>query len=155
MTWLVVVTRIEAPIETCFDLARSVDAHTESSAFTHERAVAPGRTSGLLEVGDIVTFEGVHFGVRQRFTARITEMERPHFFVDELVKSTFRSMRHIHDFREVGGATVMTDALEWISPFGILGRLADTVAVTRHMRRFLEQKQGSLKRMAEGRASSS
>jgi ligand-binding SRPBCC domain-containing protein len=154
VTWLVVVTRIEAPIETCFDLARSIDVHTESSSFTRERAVAPGRTSGLIELGDIVTFEGVHFGLRQRFTARITEMERPRYFVDELVKSTLLSMRHIHDFRDVDGATVMTDALEWISPFGPLGRLADAIAVRRHMRRFLERKQGSLKRMAERKASS-
>jgi ligand-binding SRPBCC domain-containing protein len=149
VSWLVVVTRIAAPIEVCFDLARSVDAHTESSAFTDERAIEPGRTSGLLELGDLVTFEGVHFGLRQRFTAKITEMERPRYFVDELVRSTFRSMRHIHDFRFVDGATVMTDALEWTSPFGILGRLADAVAVRRHMRTFLERKQGRLKEMAE------
>jgi ligand-binding SRPBCC domain-containing protein len=149
VSWLIVVTRIAAPIEVCFDLARSVDAHTESSSFTGERAIAPGRTSGLLELGDLVTFEGVHFGLRQRFTAKITEMNRPHSFVDELVKSTFRAMRHIHDFRSVDGATVMTDALEWVSPFGVLGRLADTVAVRRHMRTFLERKQANLKRMAE------
>ncbi len=150
MTWLVVVTRIEAPIERCFDLARSVDAHNESAAFSGERAVPPGRTSGLLEAGEIVTFEGAHFGVRQRFTARITEMVRPHLFVDELVKSAFRSMRHIHDFREIGGATIMTDALEWRSPYGPLGVIADALAVKRHMRSFLVRKQGNLKRMAEG-----
>ena len=149
MTWLIVVTRIEAPAEVCFDLARSVDAHTETSAFTKERVVPPGRTSGLLECGDLVTFQGVHFGLRQRFTAKIAEMERPRYFVDELVRSAFRSLRHIHDFREEGGATVMTDALEWVSPFGFLGRLADVIAVRRHMRRFLVRKQGILKQMAE------
>lgn len=155
MTSLVVVTRIEAPIELCFDLARSIEAHNQSSAFTGERAVPPGRTTGLLEIGDVVTFEGVHFGMRQRFTARITELNRPYLFVDELVKSSFRSMRHIHDFRSVGGVTIMTDALEWRSPFGPLGVLADAVAVKRHMRAFLVRKQGVLKEMAERVAASS
>jgi ligand-binding SRPBCC domain-containing protein len=154
VTSLVVVTRIEAPIEICFDLARGIEAHEESSAFTGERAVPPGRTSGLLELGDQVTFEGVHLGIRQRFTARIAELDRPRRFVDELVKSTFRAMRHIHDFREIGGATIMTDALEWTSPFGPLGVIADAVAVKRHMRDFLVRKQGNLKRMAENRVSS-
>jgi ligand-binding SRPBCC domain-containing protein len=149
VTSLVVVTRIEAPLDVCFDLARSIEAHNESSAFTQERAVEPGRTGGLLELGDLVTFEAVHFGFRQRFTAKITEVDRPHRFVDELVKSRFRRLRHIHDFRFLHGATIMTDALEWLSPFGPLGRIADLVAVKRHMREFLVRKQGVLKAMAE------
>jgi ligand-binding SRPBCC domain-containing protein len=150
VTSLVVVTRIEAPIERCFDLARSIEAHNESAAFSEERAVAPGRTSGLMEAGDLVTFEASHFGIRQRVTARITEMVRPHLFVDELVKSAFRSLRHIHDFREIGGATIMTDALEWRAPFGPLGLIADVLFLKSHMRAFLVRKQGNLKRMAEG-----
>lgn len=65
MTSIVVETRIAAPIELCFDLARDVDAHVSTSASTGERAVG-GKTSGLLDLGDVVTFEAVHFGIRQR-----------------------------------------------------------------------------------------
>lgn len=38
---------IHAPIEVCFNLARSVDIHMETSVNTKEKAVA-GVTSGLL-----------------------------------------------------------------------------------------------------------
>ncbi|UUZ92915.1 hypothetical protein LJK87_48025 [Paenibacillus sp. P25] len=41
---------IRAPIEVCFDLARSIDIHAESTSQTRERAVG-GRTSGLIELG--------------------------------------------------------------------------------------------------------
>jgi hypothetical protein len=78
MTTIVVETRISAPIEVCFDLARDVEAHIKTSLSTGERAVG-SRTSGLLDLGDIVTFEAVHFGIRQRLTARITECCPPHF----------------------------------------------------------------------------
>lgn len=149
MTSLVVVTRIEAPVDVCFDLARGIEAHNETSRFTRERAVPPGRTSGLLELGDLVTFEALHFGIRQRFTAKITEMNPPHLFVDELVESAFRSLRHIHDFRSIGGVTTMTDALEWRSPLGPLGRIADALVIKRHMQSFLVRKQTHLKEMAE------
>src|SRR5258708_17861942 len=84
VTWLVVVTRIEAPIERCFDLARSVDAHNESAAFSGERAVPPGRTSGLLDAGETLTFEGARLAVRHRITARITPMVLPHLFLGDL-----------------------------------------------------------------------
>jgi hypothetical protein len=147
---ITVETLIRAPRAVCFDLARDVGAHVESASFSRERAVPPGRTSGLLELGDLVTFEGVHFGMRQRFTAKIVELDPPRRFVDELVKSTFESLRHVHEFEERDGATLMRDTLTWIPPLGILGTLADRIAVERHMRNFVATKQAALKRLAEG-----
>jgi ligand-binding SRPBCC domain-containing protein len=149
---IVIETRIGAPVERVFDLARDVGAHVASSAFTGERAVEPGRTSGLLELGDLLTFEGRHLGVRQRLTVRITEMERPRRFVDEGVRGALRELRHVHEFTEIdGGATLMRDVIAWRSPFGILGRAADALFVARHMRWFVTEKQARLKAMAEDR----
>jgi hypothetical protein len=48
---------IDAPLAVCFDVARSVDAHIESARTTGERAVG-GVTSGLLNLGDEVTWQG-------------------------------------------------------------------------------------------------
>ena len=75
---IVVKTHVRASAARCFDLARDVGVHCRTSAFTDERVVRPGRTAGRLELGDTVTFEGRHFGVRWRLTASIVEMERPH-----------------------------------------------------------------------------
>ena len=61
-------TYIEAPIERCFDLARDVEVHTQTTAKTKEKAVG-GITSGLLNKGDRVTWEATHFKVKQRLTA--------------------------------------------------------------------------------------
>jgi len=78
MPSIAIETHVAAPVEICFDLSRNVDAHVESSAFTGERVVPPGKLHGLLEDGDLVCFEARHLGVRQRLCARITEMSRPH-----------------------------------------------------------------------------
>lgn len=145
---ITVETRIEAPIALCFDLARDVDAHVRTSASTGERAVG-GKTSGLLELGDAVTFEAVHFGLRQRLTSRIVEFDRPRRFVDEMVKGPFASLRHVHEFSEDGSVTVMRDTLTWRSPLGVLGILADRLFVTKHMRDFMITKQAELKAYAE------
>jgi ligand-binding SRPBCC domain-containing protein len=141
---IVVETRIAAPRALVFDLARDVDAHTRSASFSRERAIASGRTSGLLALGDTVTFEGRHFGVRQRYTVRITEMSPPERFVDEAAHGIFKSLRHVHEFIDEGGATLMRDTLELESPLAFV--------VARYLRHFVAKKQRALKEMAEARS---
>lgn len=149
MAVLEVVTRIHAPVERCFDLSRDVGVHCRTAAFTGERVLPPGRTDGLLELGDQVIFEAVHLGVRQRFTARIVELEFPRRYVDEMVSGAFKSFRHVHTFEVEGPVTVMRDHLEWVAPLGPLGSLADLLFLQQHMRWFAETKQANLKHLAE------
>jgi ligand-binding SRPBCC domain-containing protein len=141
------MTFIRAPIEIVFDLARDVEIHCRTAAFTQEQVVG-GRISGLLEFGDTITFEGVHFGIRQRFTARIVEFDRPIRFVDEMLSGAFRTLRHEHEFQEAVGGTLMTDTITWSSPLGPLGRFAN-LFVGPHLKRFLQRRNRELKRIAE------
>jgi len=60
-------TYINAPIERCFDLSLSVDLHRHSVAQTREHPVA-GVTSGVMKLGDTVTWEAIHFGIKQRYS---------------------------------------------------------------------------------------
>lgn len=95
MPLLEVVTWIQAPIERVFDLARSIDAHLATTHGTQEKAVA-GRMQGLIQLGEAVTWEAKHLGVRHRMTVRVTEFERPYFFIDEMIEGPFLRMRHAH-----------------------------------------------------------
>src|SRR5919206_6630 len=129
-------TFIRAPVEVCFDLARDVEAHMASTAETGERAVA-GVTSGVLGLNDEVTWEAKHLGVRQRLTSKITALERPRMFVDEMQRGAFKSLRHLHLFEEKNGGTLMKDEMSYASPLGMLGRMADRLFLENYMRRFL------------------
>ena len=88
-------TVIDAPMERVFDLARSIDLHTDSTAGTGERAVG-GVTSGLIGAGQEVTWRARHFGVWQSLTVRITAFERPTHFADAMLRGAFRRMEHHH-----------------------------------------------------------
>lgn len=139
---------IGAPIEVCFDLARNVDIHTQTSSKTKERAVA-GVTNGLLEEGDSVTWEAVHFCMKQKLTARVIFMERPNSFVDVMVKGAFRSFIHIHQFIDDADGTTMIDHFQYKSPFGPLGILVDKLFLERYMRTFIQSRAKELKKIAE------
>src|SRR5690606_38099058 len=139
---------VAAPIERVFDLARSIDAHVASAGRSAEKAVA-GRTSGLIELGESVTWEARHLGIRQRLTSRITRMERPSLFEDQMLKGAFRRIRHVHEFRVVEGGTEMIDVFDFEAPLPVLGVIAETLFLTSYMTQFLRERADWIKRMAE------
>lgn len=141
---------IEAPVDVCFDLARNVDVHTETTGKTKERAIA-GVTSGLMEKGDSVTWEATHLGVKQKLTAKIIAMDKPHSFSDTMVKGAFHSFTHTHKFIEKGTGTIMKDQFVYRSPLGILGKLADRLFLESYMNRFIAERATELKKIAEKR----
>lgn len=141
-------TLIKADIETCFDLSRSIDLHLESTKQTGEAAIA-GRTSGLIEMGESVTWRAKHLGIWQTLTSKITVMQRPVLFVDEMQGGAFKSFRHEHHFAEADGATLMTDVFTFLSPLGLLGVIADKLFLTRYMTNLLLQRNEVIKVHAE------
>lgn len=139
---------IEAPIHICFDLARDIQVHMETASKTKERAIG-GVTEGLIELGESVTWQAVHLGIKQKLTAKITEMEKPYRFTDEMVKGAFQSFKHTHEFIESGTGTVMKDEFTYISPLGILGKLADQLFLEKYMKAFIVNRASALKEIAE------
>lgn len=141
-------TRIDAPIERVFDLARDIDLHARSMAATGEEAIA-GRTSGAIGLGETVTWRARHFGLWWTLTSRITVVDRPTRFADKQASGPFARFEHTHTFESTAGGTRMTDDWEHTTPFGPLGWLADRLFLTRHMRRLLETRNAALKAEAE------
>jgi len=148
MATITIVTKIRATTERCFDASRDLDLHLESMGHTGERAVA-GRTSGLMELGEQVTWEGRHFGIRQRFTSAITAFDRPHHFQDSMVRGAFRSFVHDHYFEACDEGTLMTDVLAFRSPFGLLGAIVDRLVMTGYLTRMLAKRNEIVKAVLE------
>jgi ligand-binding SRPBCC domain-containing protein len=148
MPELILETQINAPIEVCFDLMRDIRIHTETTAQTNEKAV-DGVTDGSIGQGQTVTFEGTHFGIRQRLTVKVVEIDRPRLFVDEMIEGRFSAFRHVHEFFPRPGGTLMRDTLRWTSPFGILGRVVDKLLLEGHLTRLVSNRNARLKQLAE------
>ena len=149
VTLIQLTTLIDAPIERCFDLSRSIDLHLLSTHKTEEKAVA-GVTSGLINKGESVTWEAVHFGIRQRLTTEIIEMDKPHIFIDVMVNGAFKSMHHEHWFEATDDGTLMCDTFYYEVPYGIVGRLFDNLLLKAHMTRLLTERNEVIKKAAEG-----
>lgn len=148
MTTIRLITKINAPIQTVFDLARNIDVHQQSTFKSNEKAIA-GVTSGLININETVTWRGKHFGIYLQHKSRITEMEIPNYFVDEMEEGRFKWFKHEHSFTEKNGITVMIDFLQYETPFGIFGKFFDRYFLEKHLRLFLLERNSVLKEMAE------
>jgi ligand-binding SRPBCC domain-containing protein len=141
-------TYINAPIDKVFDLSRSIDLHMESTKQTGEKAIA-GKTSGLIGLGETVTWRAKHFGIWQTLTSKIIEYDRLNVFVDEMVNGAFKSFRHEHRFTIERGQTVMRDVFEFESPLGFIGKLFNKLILTRYMTKLLLERNRVIKEAAE------
>lgn len=150
MTTIDLVTTISAPVARCFDLARSIDLHLDSARKSREQAI-DGVTSGLIGLGQSVTWRARHLGIIFTLTSRIVEMERGQFFRDAMVTGPFSHLEHDHHFERQGEATAMRDILRFTAPCGLLGRAADRLLIAPHLRRFLRERNAILKDVAESK----
>lgn len=148
MSKIILNTKIESDIQTVFDLARDIDLHQKSTFKTGEKAIA-GRTSGLIELGETVTWKAKHLGVIQTLTTKIISMEKPNEFTDIMLKGTFKSMKHQHLFKQGGKNTTMTDIFEFESPFGVIGKLFNIIYLKNYMKSFLLERNQLIKETAE------
>lgn len=140
--------RIKAPIDRCFDLARSIDLHKISVQHTREEAVG-GVTSGLLGLNQKVLWQATHLGFRQTLETKITKLTKPFFFTDEMVNGAFKSMIHDHFFYDMGDETVMVDHFYFQSPYGLLGDAADLIFLKRYLKNLLIRRNETIREYAE------
>jgi ligand-binding SRPBCC domain-containing protein len=148
MTHIQLETKINASIDICFDLSRSIDLHQFTTKHTNERAV-DGKMSGLIDKNDFVTWEATHFYIKQKLTTKIIEMVRPNVFVDVMTDGAFKSMWHRHSFNRAGEQTIMLDEFKYETPFGILGTIFDQLILKRYMTALLKERNAIIKTVAE------
>ena len=143
-------TLIDAPINRCFDLSRSVEVHLLGNVHSGKQAMSIGGvTSGLVGLSEDVTWRAKHFGFWQTLTSRTTAMDPPRFFQVTMIQGIFRLMQADHLFRSLNGITEMKDVFRIAAPLPVLGPLAEVLFLRRYMLALLRERNAVIKRVAE------
>jgi ligand-binding SRPBCC domain-containing protein len=104
---------VEAPVETVFGFHEREDAlRLLSPAFPAVRVV---RKQGGIETGSRVE---LRIGPL-RWVALHTAFQKNRFFEDQQISGPFAKWIHRHEFEAVGGATLLTDRIEYRLPGGV------------------------------------
>jgi ligand-binding SRPBCC domain-containing protein len=148
MSKIILETLINSTPEICYKLSLNVDLHQLSTSKTCEHIV-DGIHEGIMKLNDMVTWRAKHFGIWQNLTTKITETKPHEYFVDEMQKGAFKSMKHEHHFVENEGNTIMKDVFDFTSPLGILGVIFNKLILENYMRGFLIERNQLIKQIAE------
>lgn len=141
-------TRIKSTPQICFDLSTSIELHKLSTSETQEKAIA-GRKTGLIKLGESVTWRAKHLGFWFTLTSKVTKYDRPRLFADEMIAGPFKYMHHTHEFEVDGEETIMKDIFVFSSPLGFLGKFVDWLLLDRYLNGFLMKRNQMIKEYAE------
>jgi ligand-binding SRPBCC domain-containing protein len=115
---------------------------------TNEKAIA-GITSGLINENETVTWQARHLFKTRHFTSRITKMNRPSVFIDEMVSGDFKSFYHEHHFKSAENGTIMIDIIEFETPYGRIGKIVNRLFLKGYIEKFLLKRNAVIKEYAE------
>lgn len=124
--------RLAAPLEQVFPFfARPENLERLTPDFLGMKVLTPSPIP--MHIGAIIDYVVSLNGVPMRWTTCISEYDPPHRFVDVQIKGPYSYWHHTHTFEADGNDTIIRDEVNYLLPFGPLGKIAREVVVRRQL----------------------
>lgn len=96
--------------------------------------------------GLIITYN-VHpfLSLPVNWVTEITHVNKPLFFVDEQRHGPYKMWHHQHHFRETSSGTIVEDVVDYIMPYGLLGRIPHYFFVEKKLNEIFDYRSEVLK----------
>ena len=89
--------------------------------------------------GMIITYKvSPILGIKLDWMTEITQVSAEKYFIDEQRFGPYKFWHHQHHFKEVAHGTEMDDVLTYGLPFGIFGRMANSLFVANKLTQIFE-----------------
>ena len=80
--------------------------------------------------GMVITYKvSPLFGLKLDWMTEITQVNKHKYFVDEQRVGPYKIWHHQHHFKAIKGGVEVTDIVDYVVPFGILGKIAHPIIV--------------------------
>ena len=89
--------------------------------------------------GMIITYKVAPLlGITMNWMTEITHVTDKQYFADEQRFGPYAMWHHQHHFKEIEGGVLMNDILHYAIPYGILGRLSNTLFVANKVKEIFD-----------------
>lgn len=107
--------------------------------------ILSGQLPETMYPGQIIRYKvSPLFGIPMTWVTEITEVNEPHFFIDEQRKGPYKLWHHEHLFEETQGGVLMTDTVHYQLPLGILGELMHPLLVKNRLEHIFEYRRNKV-----------
>ncbi|MDQ2659625.1 MAG: SRPBCC family protein [Verrucomicrobiota bacterium] len=91
------------------------------------------------------------FGIPMSWLTEITQVQKPHYFVDEQRVGPYAVWHHEHFFRALDDhRTELRDRVHYVPPFGPIGAIVNRLVIARQLQRIFDFREAQLERLAAG-----
>jgi ligand-binding SRPBCC domain-containing protein len=98
--------------------------------------------------GMIITYKiSPLLGIKMNWMTEITHIADKQYFVDEQRFGPYALWHHQHHFKEIAGGVLMNDILHYAIPYGVIGRLSNSVFVGNKVKQIFEFREKAIERM--------
>lgn len=96
--------------------------------------------------GMIITYKVTPIlNIPMSWMTEITHVQDRSFFVDEQRLGPYKVWHHQHHFKEVEGGVEMTDIIDYVVPFGFLGRMLEPLFVKPKLKEIFNYREAKMK----------
>jgi hypothetical protein len=141
-------THIKAPIQQCFDLARSIDFHKISVSPIKEELVA-GCTAGLIGYNQHALIQSSLWGSRFSTELKVVKFNPPFFLSYEIVGGHFHSIVHDYYFYDISEETVMVNHFYYKPKWGFFGEIISFIFLEKFLEKMITNRNNMLREYAE------
>jgi ligand-binding SRPBCC domain-containing protein len=86
-------------------------------------------------------------GIKMNWMTEITHVKEGEYFVDEQRFGPYALWHHQHHFKVIPEGVLMTDILNYAIPYGIIGRLANTILVDKQIKQIFSYREKAIKEL--------
>lgn len=105
-------------------------------------------TSTKVYAGMIITYKiAPLLGIKMDWMTEITHVVEKQYFVDEQRFGPYALWHHQHHFKEIAGGVLMNDILHYAIPYGVIGRLSNSVFVGNKLKQVFEFREKAIERI--------
>jgi ligand-binding SRPBCC domain-containing protein len=84
------------------------------------------------------------FGIKMRWVTEISHIKEPEYFIDRQYWGPYKRWHHKHELKAIEGGVLMTDIINYIPPFWLLGSLANFLFIRKRLDEILRYRQMKL-----------
>ena len=88
--------------------------------------------------GQLIDYTIKILGKKIRWRTLITKYDSPNMFIDQQLKGPYSMWHHTHQFKEVKSGVEIIDTINYVMPFGILGRIVNILFVKNDLNKIFQ-----------------